>query len=205
MAWAVVENDDVAEGGNGFVLNAGGGEVAVQDLFEQGLVATALAGAVCEVRDGTDDEDIGTEVAEGRGDLVGCEAGVQGHEDGAELEDGVGEGGKRSAVAEGDGDAVALADSELGQGMGEAVGQKVELGVGEARLRGGDAGGGRDRGARDDGWVVPVLRDGGGEVLGDGAGEEGGLGSELAFEAGGEVGGECRRGEGGVDINDTRR
>ena len=67
------------------------------------------------------------EVSQGRRDLMRGEARIERDEDGAELEEGVCEGREGGAVAEGDGDAVALADAELGEGGGEAVGQEVEV------------------------------------------------------------------------------
>ena len=136
MVGAVVDDDDLAEGGHGFAADAGGVEVAAGDNgLEEVLIAAALAWTIGQVGDSADDEDLGAEVVKGRGNLVSGEGRVQGHEDGAELEEGVGESGKGSAVAEGDGNAVALFDTELLEGGGEPVGEDVEVEVGQACLR----------------------------------------------------------------------
>jgi hypothetical protein len=92
--------------------------------------------------------------------LVRIKPRVQRDEHSTELEDGVGQRRKVDAVAERDGDAVALADAELRQRGGETVGEEVERVVGEGCF------GGVGR-AGDDGGAVAVGGDDGGEVLGD--------------------------------------
>ncbi|TFB01286.1 hypothetical protein CCMA1212_006777 [Trichoderma ghanense] len=169
VAGAVVQHDDAAQRGHGLALDGAAAEVA-DDGLEQRAVAAALARAVGEVGDGADDEDLGAEVGERGLDLVGVEAGVERDEDGAELEEGVRQGGELGAVAEGHGDAVPLADAERGQRRGEPVGDEVEAVVGQGGLAGRWS-----RRAGDDGGPVAVEGDDGGEVVGDGACVEGGL------------------------------
>lgn len=141
MVGAVVHHNDPSQRGHGFALNVAILSLDVADnLLQQGPVAAAPPRAIGEIGDGADDEDLCAEVAQRGLDLLGVEARVQGHQHGAELEEGIRQGGELGGVAEGNGHAVAFADAEGGEGGGEAVGGAVEVVVAEGCFEGGRGG-----------------------------------------------------------------
>lgn len=170
----IIHHDNALQTRHALALNLGRPQIACNTRQEV-LVAAAQARLVREVGDRTDDEDLDGEVLQRGLDLRGVEGRVQGHEDGAELEARVCEGGELGRVALRYGDAVALFDAEAREGRGEPVGEEVEHVVREGCFEGR-----RGRGARDYGGEVAVLGDGLRKVLGDGACVEGRLGV-LAF------------------------
>ncbi len=83
---------------------------------------------------GRGDEGGGAGVIEDVGEFIGFGGGVDHHEDAAGFEYGPNGDDGFDGVIEADGDAVAAADTGGEQTVGEAIGELVDLGVGEALL-----------------------------------------------------------------------
>lgn len=150
---AVVHDDDALEAGHALALGRGRAQVA-RDAGQQLLVAAALAGLVGQVGDGAHDEHLGGEVLERGFHLGRVEGRVERHQDRAQLEAGVGEGGELGRVALRYGHAVALLDTQARERRGQPVREQVQHVVCEGCLEGSRRGG-----PRDDGRAVAVKRD----------------------------------------------
>ena len=111
-------DDDVLDG-------VAGGEGFIDGGLELDLVAAAVAGVL------GDDGDAGG-VVDAVGDGVGGESAEDDGVDGADARAGEQGDGQLGRHAHVDGDAVALADAEGLEGVGEALHLGVQLGVGEA-------------------------------------------------------------------------
>ena len=131
----------------------GYGGIGVEQGGEKGEIRGCRA--VGQLGLGGEDEVRGGEVVQRRGDLSDGEGWVQGHEDGAEPVEAVGDDGILHAVAHEHGDTVALFDAGVDEAARQSIAPGLKLGVGDslALMR------------ADHGRSVAILLDDGVEML----------------------------------------